>query len=286
MKKWTYQVLSCDEGKTIEQILRAAGFTKKEISRQKFLPEGITLEGEKARVTRKVHAGESISLNIPQDQEGISQAPSQVEICYEDEDLLIAYKPSGLSCHPGKGHYQDNMGSRVQAYCKNKGENVTIRPVGRLDKDTSGLMVFAKSQMAAARLWKQKEQGILQKIYVAVVHGKMEQESGMIDACMEKVPGEKNRMRTTDKGMRAVTHYQVIDTGTFHGQDISILECWLDTGRTHQIRVHMASIGHPLTGDVIYGTEDEEVQLGLHAKTVFLRQPFSGKPLSITREKT
>ena len=294
MRTWTYEAASLDEGKTLEQILRAAGFSRKEISRLKFLPMGITVDGKKSRVNKKISAGEVICLQLGKNQaaETVSQQDIVTpdikeyirdfpEICWEDEDILILNKPSGLSCHPGRGHYLDNLGSQAAAYCREKGEDPTIRIVGRLDKDTSGLVVLAKNQTAAARLWKQKEKQIFQKTYFAAVHGVPEKENGRIRLAMGSVPGEKNRMEIREDGKEAATDYQVADTIKWKGKDVSVVKCWILTGRTHQIRVHMAALGHPIVGDLLYGKPDESARLCLHAGEIKLYQPFTGEKIQI-----
>lgn len=306
MKQWKSMICEADEGKTLEEILRAAGFSRKEISRQKFIPDGITLDGEKCRVTAKVHTGQLVTLNFRErGEEGKgkedvqrqknrlpaswetkdSGQKSDFSILYEDDCLLIVEKPSGLSCHPGPGHYLDNLGSMAMAYCQEKGEEYPIRQIGRLDKDTSGIVVFAKDKVTAARLWQQRREGTLQKTYYAVVHGRLRPAEGIIDSPMGKVPGEKNKMCVCPGAMSAITNYRVIREENYEGKELSVVECTLVTGRTHQIRVHMASLGHPLLGDRIYGIPDGAPGLCLHAGKIRLLQPFTGKEINITKTR-
>lgn len=286
-------ICEADEGKTLEEILRAAGFSRKEISRQKFIPDGITLDGEKCRVTVKVHTGQLVTLNFREKEEEKVSVPENekngqetgISILYEDDCLLIVEKPSGLSCHPGPGHYLDNLGSMAMAYCQEKGEEYPIRQIGRLDKDTSGIVVFAKDKVTAARLWQQRREGTLQKTYYAVVHGRLRPAEGIIDSPMGKVPGEKNKMCVCPGAMSAITNYRVIREENYEGKELSVVECTLVTGRTHQIRVHMASLGHPLLGDRIYGIPDGAPGLCLHAGKIRLLQPFTGKEINITKTR-
>lgn len=286
-------ICEADEGKTLEEILRAAGFSRKEISRQKFIPDGITLDGEKCRVTVKVHTGQLVTLNFREKEEEKVSVPENekngqetgISILYEDDCLLIVEKPSGLSCHPGPGHYLDNLGSMAMAYCQEKGEEYPIRQIGRLDKDTSGIVVFAKDKVTAARLWQQRREGTLQKTYYAVVHGRLRPAEGIIDSPMGKVPGEKNKMCVCPGAMSAITNYRVIREENYEGKELSVVECTLVTGRTHQIRVHMASLGHPLFGDRIYGIPDGAPGLCLHAGKIRLLQPFTGKEINITKTR-
>lgn len=293
MKQWKSMICEADEGKTLEEILRAAGFSRKEISRQKFIPDGITLDGEKCRVTVKVHTGQLVTLNFREKEEEKVSVPENekngqetgISILYEDDCLLIVEKPSGLSCHPGPGHYLDNLGSMAMAYCQEKGEEYPIRQIGRLDKDTSGIVVFAKDKVTAARLWQQRREGTLQKTYYAVVHGRLRPAEGIIDSPMGKVPGEKNKMCVCPGAMSAITNYRVIREENYEGKELSVVECTLVTGRTHQIRVHMASLGHPLLGDRIYGIPDGAPGLCLHAGKIRLLQPFTGKEINITKTR-
>lgn len=299
MRQWKKIVDRNDDGKTLEQLLKDEGFSRKEISRLKFKNPGLTVDGRQCRSTAKLCAGQEICLYLEDEKTDIQKnVPlEEPEICYEDEDLLIVNKPSGLSCHPGRGHYRDNLGSRIQNYCREKGETCAIRLIGRLDKDTSGLVVFAKNQAASARLWKQREDSIFQKTYCVLVHGFFEKKNGVIDVPLGADPDRKNRMKVITDGKAAVTCYQVVHEFVCEDQEwkecfddrkknvempeISLVKCLLKTGRTHQIRVHMASLGHPVLGDPFYGKEDTAERLWLHAATVELVQPFTGKRIKI-----
>lgn len=282
VRQWKYKITAGDEGKSLGEILKAAGFSKKEISRQKFIADGITLDGVKCRISEHVRSGQTIALHF-REEKGMAQAKSSFvpSVLYEDDCLLIVDKPSGLSCHPGRGHYHDNLGTFVLAWCRERGEEFTIRQIGRLDKDTSGIVVFVKDQMTASRLWKQRSRGELAKNYYAAVHGRLPQQEGIIDKRMCKVPGEKNKMQVCTAGMEAVTCYRVLKETVFEGGLISIVEFSLKTGRTHQIRVHMASLGNPVLGDSIYGVRDKASRLCLHAGKVRLTHPFTGEHVAV-----
>lgn len=302
-RQWEHTVTQKEDGKTLEQILKAGGFSKKEISRLKFRPLGMTVDGEKRRSTDILRTGQRIALRLGEEAlgeslpgktasagedlrerqpegaaaksafapaEGISASSLLV---YEDEDLLIANKPSGLSCHPGRGHYQENLGGVLSAYCREKGEPCRIRLIGRLDLHTSGAVVFAKNQAAAARLWAQRERGEFQKRYLAAVHGHFRGE-GTISLPLGPARGEKNRMEVRGDGQRAVTRYRCLGNTVLRGMPVSFLECSLETGRTHQIRAHLSALGHPVLGDPFYGVPDGERALALHAYYVTLLRPF------------
>lgn len=286
MRAWEKEVGKEESGKSLEKLLLGEGFTKKEISRMKFRENGMTVDGRKCRSTEILKEGQKIVLSL--DDEYVKEYAhgedlTQIKICYEDADLLILDKESGISAHPGRGHYGDSLGGQAAAYMRAKGENNHLRLIGRLDKDTSGAVVFAKNQTAAARLWKQREEGVFRKTYQALVHGEFESKNGKILLPLETVPDEKNRMRVSKEGngLDAQTIYKVKEVYRAGEEKVSLVECTLLTGRTHQIRVHMAAMGHPVLGDPFYGRADGVKRLCLHAGKVKLRQPFSGKDICI-----
>lgn len=278
-----------DAGKKLDILLREAGFSKKEISRQKFLQDGIMVDGEKCRITKILQEGQQVLLQFKNKEADYGKLEEEKlpVILYEDKDILILNKPSGCSTHPCRGHYRDNLGMQAAAHCRRQGEESFIRPVGRLDKDTSGIVVFAKSRIAAARLNRQRETGRLKKTYVALVHGVMENKCGVIKTPLKHISGEKNRMCIAGENeaasLSAVTYYKVLET--LKNEKMTLVEFVLDTGRTHQIRVHMASKGHPVVGDPFYGQERNDYErLCLHAGKIELCQPFTGERLYITGE--
>lgn len=298
---WEYNICKEDEGKTLEQILRAAGFSKKEISRQKFLPGGITLDGTQCRVNKPVHTGQKVVLRLKEDviteNASATDRHNMPSILLERASFLIADKPSGLSCHAGRGHYGEDFGTQISTCIHARGEGLTVRQIGRLDKDTSGLVVFAKSKEAAARLWKQRQDGSLKKTYFAVVRGRLKENEGVLDNPIDKILEEKNKMcvctKESGKGLPAVTHYEVLKEGTFGGDPVSLVACRLETGRTHQIRVHFSAAGHPLLGDPVYGKEeaygkkaaygmrDGCPRLCLHAGEISFLDPFTKEKISV-----
>ncbi len=273
-RQWSHRVSAQETGKTLEQVLRSSGFSRREISRLKFQPPGILVNGMQRRTTFPVQEGDRILIRIGEKGEIPSEDGFFCKILYLDSDLVIVDKPSGLSCHPGKGHYRDNLGTYLGEYL---GESSPLRPVGRLDRDTSGLVVFARNQMAAARLTAQRERGEFAKEYRALLLGTLTEREGTLDLPVGPRQGEKNRMQVTPGGQRAVTRYRVLEYGTFLQTPVTLAECHLETGRTHQIRVHMAYLGHPVLGDPFYGPPNPPCRLALHACKVSLYQPFTGQ---------
>ncbi len=286
MRIWEKRTGREDSGKTLEHVLRESGFSKKEISRLKFRREGMTINGVQARSTEILKEGQRIALRLDEDVEAnceVKKNLPEIHICYEDSDVLVLDKPSGMSCHPGRGHFDDNLGLRALAYLRAKGEGNTLRLVGRLDKDTSGAVVFAKNQAAAARLSKQRQEGTFHKVYKALVHGILKPAEGKISFPLEHVPGEKNRIRAAEEGSgaRALTFYRTLRIYDTEMGSVSLVDCTLETGRTHQIRVHMASLGHPVLGDPFYGRPDGVSRLCLHAEKAVFRRPFTGESVCV-----
>ena len=255
----------------VSHFLRTqAGLTKKQISQAKFRPGGVQKNGQQCRVTETAYPGDQITVcletnNVDSAQLESAPAPQflpELEILYEDQDILAVNKPAGLVTHPSGSHYSDSLSNQVAAYFRSKDEPTKVRSIGRLDKETSGILLFARNQTAAARLQKQRENGISEKTYLAAVSGSMlEDTDGTFHAITTPLaPDPDNRLKmvispgsSLPGSKPAVTLYSVLKS-TAPGSRISasLVMLRLKTGRTHQIRVHMASLGHPLLGDSLY----------------------------------
>ncbi len=276
----------------LKECVRVTGH---EISGAKFLDHGITCDGVPIRVTERMRPGETLQIRLPEDADAskLIPVPGEVRLLYMDEDLVAVDKLAGEVVHPCPGHYTDTIANYLTAYLQDATSGLRI--IGRLDKETSGVLVFARNRAAAARLQRQRQEGGFVRTYEAVCEGVFPEgcKSGTLDDDMEKVPGVLMKMRTCRKGtgLRAVTHYEVIGEDPAEGR--SLLRCRIDTGRTHQIRVHLAGAGHPLAGDTLYGIKAQEnaehvksMAKGddhalLHAVSVECRQPFTGERLCI-----
>lgn len=242
----------------------------------KRVENGIEINGEHARTVDIVHVGDTVTLNIPYTQ-GSAKPESDIilDIRYEDEDVLVVNKPPMLPIHESHSHQGDTLANAVAAHLKNEGKSPVFRAIGRLDKGTSGLVVCALNQHSAARL-----SGNIEKQYLAVPSGEYS-ESGTIDAPIFR-PDPMKTLRCVDpKGERAVTHYESIKSS----KSASLLKIRLETGRTHQIRVHFAHLGTPLVGDFMYGEEDERISHQcLHCEFVSFIQPITGERIECRAE--
>lgn len=295
-------------GLSIRDFMRKKlGFSERLMSRVKYRPDGILLNGKCVRATAVIGPGDELRLDITDPDSGscVWIRPDPYEpprVLYEDEDLLILDKPAGLVCHPSFGHYSDTLANAAAIYLGFEGRPRVLHMIGRLDRDTSGCVAIAKNSAASDYLFRQQETGEFRKVYLAAVSGHMENDSGFIDTPIARVPGVF-MLRTTDPaGQSARTDYKVLGEEMSETKEaFSLLAVTIEHGRTHQIRVHMASIGHPVLGDLLYGpggardaylaSGDPEIvrvrntpenaggELHLCAYMVAMRQPFTGKKI-------
>ncbi len=250
--------------------------TRKQISRLKFRQNGILVNHQPQKTDYIVHEQDLIQLAIDQECSPMEDIPMcfPIIILYETQDLIVVHKPSGLAFHPSPGHYYDTLSIQVDHLLKMEGRGTPLYAIGRLDKDTSGIAVFAKHTIAAQRLHQQREIGILQKEYLALVHGNTDEE-GTITASIRKKTDQLNRMEIHPQGKKAKTSYQK----QFGNAQYSLLKVRIHSGRTHQIRIHMNSIHHPIAGDCFYGIADHAPRLCLHAYQLSFQDPFTSEPV-------
>lgn len=278
-------VLDADmEGIPLERILKEKlGLTRNQIRSAKFREQGICLNGRKRRVSDTGKAGDVLCVRLEdaaEDTGKVVPVHGNLEILYEDADVIAVYKPGGMCSHPGRGHYRDSLSNFLAGYFQEKGEPALLRSIGRLDRETSGVMVFAKNKVSAARLQEQKKQGIFFKEYLALAKGKFSKAEGEIEEPVGKVPDEQMKMQVSRDGKPAKTFYQVLEE---NGEE-TLVRCRIQTGRTHQIRVHLAFLGHPILGDRLYGESPDPWSdlLALHAERVIFHQPFTGERIELS----
>ncbi len=268
--------------RSIEGLTRSAA--------QRLIDEGfVLLSGKRVKKNYKCTEGDEFSVCLPE-PEDIELKPQDIpiDIVYEDDDVIVVNKPRGMVVHPAPGHYDGTLVHALMFHCGDSlsGIGGEKRPgiVHRIDKDTSGLLIVAKNDFAHLALSAQLSDRSLSRVYEAVVKGRLREDSGTISAPIGRHPTDRKRMAVTDKNSReAVTHWEVI--GRYNGY--THVRCKLETGRTHQIRVHMAHIGHPLLGDFTYGAPSPEKGLEgqcLHARQLRFIHPRTGEPVEIETE--
>jgi len=276
------------EGERLDAFLAARLPDLSRSAVQKLIEDGfVTLEGRKLKKNRKVAAGELYEVSLPEPEAPETAAEDiPLDIVYEDNDIIVVNKPKGMVVHPAPGH---SGGTLVNALLHHCGESLSgiggeKRPgiVHRIDKDTSGLIIAAKNDRAHRALAAQLKDHSLSRVYEALVIGNIKDDRGTVDAPIGRHPVDRKKMAVTSKNSKpAVTHYEVLSrlNGVTH------VRCRLETGRTHQIRVHMASIGHPVLGDTVYGRKKPEPGLEgqcLHARELSFIHPGTGERVTLS----
>jgi 23S rRNA pseudouridine1911/1915/1917 synthase len=242
------------KGERLDKVLSSVNNEWSRSQVQLWMQEGnVVVNGQKVKSSYKCSVGDVIEISIPDPEElDVVPEPMDLEIFYEDSDVLVVNKPKGMVVHPAPGHTTGTLVNGLMAHCKDlSGINGVLRPgiVHRIDKDTSGLLMVAKNDLAHESLVNQLVAKTVTRKYRAIVHGVIPHDYGTIDAPLARDPKDRQSMTVVDNGKNAVTHFQVIE----RFKDFTLVECQLETGRTHQIRVHMKYIGYPLAGDPKYG---------------------------------
>ncbi|MBQ8143493.1 MAG: RluA family pseudouridine synthase [Butyricicoccus sp.] len=276
-KKLLFVIGPEDEGRTVARFLRRQGISHRVLVDLKREPDGLTIAGETAYTNRRLHAGEELHLFLrePETSDIVPQEGLHLPIVFENEDLFVVDKPAGMAVHPSPGNRENSVANALAAYCAAQGEELVFRAIGRLDKDTSGLLLVARNAIAAGILTDAAAEKAVQREYLAVCTGELP-ESGTIDAPIGRVDGSVVTREVRADGACAVTHYERLR----YENGYSLAHVRLETGRTHQIRVHMAHIGHPLPGDFLYNPDYRVIRRhALHAFRLTVPLPFAEKTM-------
>lgn len=253
---------------------------------QKILKEGeVIVNGKSVKANYKLRKGDRIEFEIPEAVEpDIVAEDIPLSILYEDADVLVVDKPKGMVVHPAAGHYSRTLVNAVMYHCKGElsGINGVLRPgiVHRIDRDTTGSIIICKNDMAHNEIARQLKEHSINRRYRAIVTGVLKDEEGTIEGAIGRDKKDRKKMAITADGKPAVTHYRVLQRFKHY----TYVECVLETGRTHQIRVHMASIGHPLLGDEVYGRRSDKYKCEgqcLHAMTLGFHHPRTGEYIEV-----
>ena len=279
MSKFVFDVEEKDSGRSIKDILRnELGFSKRLRAKLKNNPQLVRLNGVEAAGWIPLKTGDQITIDFPQEVSSFVPENIPLDIIYEDDDLLILNKQAGIVCHPTKGHPIHTISNGVQHYIDTNKREFKIRFINRLDMDTSGVLAIAKNSHSQDAVVKQMKLNLVEKKYLAVVKGIIEEDLGTINQPIGQPDPLLVQRGVVEDGDESTTHFKVVDR---YSKGYTLVELLLETGRTHQIRVHLAHLGHPIVGDHLYG-EDEPFLIerqALHALSLSLKHPVTGSPM-------
>ena len=289
MENLSFNINSEEEGQRIDKYLSIMIEGKSRSFVQGLIDEKKVKANSKViKSNYKIKKGDFIEVEVPEPVElNVSAEEMNLDIVYEDEDVLVVNKEKGIVVHPAPGNYTGTLVNGILHHCSDlSGINGVIRPgiVHRIDKDTSGILVIAKNDEAHNDLAAQFKEHSIKREYYALVEGKFSNVKGSVDKPISRDKKERIKMAINSDGKRAVTHYEVLEQ---YDKGVSFVKCTLETGRTHQIRVHMASIGHPLVGDLVYGYKRQKFNIegqALHAKTLGFIHPRTKEYMEFTSE--
>ena len=265
------------DGITVKTFLRKhKNVSARLLAKLKRVENGMTVNGQSVRSVDILRGGDEIVITMPEDNLSFEPQESEIEVVYEDNDVIVFNKPPHMTVHPVGKKQDGTLANAAAAYARSKGESYTLRAVNRLDKDTSGLVLAAKNSFSAAFL-----QGRAEKVYIALCQGRITG-TGTIDKPLRIKEGHSIQRETGEGGLRAVTHYEVIKN---YGDEYTLLRIRLETGRTHQIRVHFSCEGYPLAGDDMYGGSRQHFpRQCLHCAEISFPHPVTGQIIKLKRD--
>lgn len=265
------------DGKTIKTIIRNhLGISSAIMTKLKKYPDGILVCGIRQNVNKVLKSGDILTLNIRDTtSKNIKPVKIPLDILYEDDEIVVVNKPRNMPTHPSQNHHNDTLANGIAYLYREKG--FTFRPITRLDRDTSGIVIIAKNQLSASVLSKQMQTFKIQKQYIAVCHGIFDIKQGIIDAPIARVEGSGILRQVAPWGKQAITEYQVIE----ENNDFSLVKLNPKTGRTHQLRVHLSHIGHSIYGDDMYGSKVKNASTLLHCQKICFCHPQTNERMEI-----
>lgn len=273
-----YTVKKEDYYHTINEILSLEFHLSTRLTTKLIKTKQINKNGILADTRQPIIPGDCIVVNLNSEEDNSNIIPTKMDldIFYEDEWFLVIHKPAGIAIHPSRSHYDNSLSNGVRYYFDLIGLKKKIRPVNRLDLNTSGLVIFAKCEYIQEEFSRQMMNGSFQKKYLCLVESYIEPKEGTIDLPIARKKGSIIERSIDKNGQKSVTHYKVIQ----EFKDYSLVNCKLETGRTHQIRVHMKAIGHPILGDTLYGNASDLIdRQALHSYQIECIHPITKKPL-------
>lgn len=274
-----YILTSSDEGMTIRVILKKRLLMSARFLRKVRDQNKVFLNENPVRMNEKGKKGDRLTVSIPEEASCFDPEPVPVSVIYEDEHLLIINKEAGYVVHPTKGHPANTVANGIMNYMLSKGESYKIHFINRLDMHTSGILLIGKNAYCQESFTRQAQKGKVLKKYLALVSGWLEAEEGVIDLPIGRPSIDSIQRKVTEKGHDSITRYRVKNRFM---KPYTLAELILETGRTHQIRVHMAHIGHPVVGDALYGKKEDLIQRqALHASQLEFDHPATGDRLTV-----
>ncbi len=276
-RRFLYIAGEAEQGMAVGQFLKERGYSRHALTLLKQTEGGILCNGREVYLSQPLRKGDRMDLFLKEEvPEEIEPVELPFGIVYEDDDLMVVDKPADMPVHPSMKNHDNTLANAAAWYGRTKGDSFVYRCVNRLDRDTTGLLILAKHILSATGLYGQMRAREIRRTYLAIVKG-MIREEGTIDLPVgRKEDSAIERMIDLEHGERAVTHYRPVR----QGKDWTLIECRLETGRTHQIRVHMSSFGHPLIGDFLYGSREEQMpRQALHSWKLSFVHPIMGRPM-------
>ncbi|MBD7914780.1 RluA family pseudouridine synthase [Clostridium sp. Sa3CUN1] len=270
------------DGRKIREYLKEELGLSSRLIRSASVDKRIFVNNKAVKMNYILNANDNILIDLMKDEtQNIDPENIPIDVVYEDEDIIVVNKGPNMVVHPTKRHQSGTLANALMYYFKESNQKCIVRLVSRLDMDTSGLIIIGKNQYAHMELSKEMTLNNIEKRYLAVVHGHMENAEGTIDLPIYRPEEEGTIRRVVDeRGQRSITHYKVVE----RYKDSDLVECLLETGRTHQIRVHLSHLGHPIWGDTLYGKKDDNIVIkrqALHAYGLDFKSPRTKKELSL-----
>ena len=276
----TYAIDGADAASPVAQFLKKKGYSSANITALKKIPDGVLINDKPAYMIHPLFAGDTLTVHIVESvsSEKIPPANLPLDIVYEDADLMVINKPAGLPIHPSMGNYTHSLGNAVAGYFARQDCPFVFRCINRLDHNTSGLTIIAKHMVSGSILSTMVKRRLIRREYLAIVRGRVTPPCGTITAPLGRKPGSLiERTIDFENGESAVTHYETLDYQNGH----SLLKLYLETGRTHQIRIHLKYLGFPLIGDSLYNPDMEYInRQALHSARLTFAHPITGEAMA------
>lgn len=279
--KLIFKVAAEDEGLKLREYLKSRQKLSSRLIKGAAIEGRITVNEKITKLNYVVKHNDEIGFNVVKEEsQNIDPEKMDIEVVYEDSDIIVVNKRPGIVVHPTKSYPSGTLANGLLYYFKEKGENCIVRLVSRLDMDTSGLIIIAKNQFSHMALARDMSNENFEKSYLAIVHGNMKEKQGIINLPIYRTGGDTIKRVVDERGQESITHYKVVES--FNKGDL--VQLTLETGRTHQIRVHLTHLGHPLYGDSLYGLEDDSNYIerqALHAYKLKFPHPRTGDILEL-----